>query len=223
MNADFVSGVRDSLPLAVSVVPFGMILAVTAVDIGFTPIQTIVFGAFAFAGVAQAAVIDLAGQRTSIAVIVGTGLVINLRYLMYSGSIAPHLRTFSKIRRSAMALVLVDQVYALTITEFTNDSDTGEWWYYAGVGIPLWIAWTGAHVVGVAVGARIPSSLHLEFVLPLVFVSLLFMTLEDSSTRAAAAVAAVVAVALTALPFNSGLIVAVGAGVAVGLITEGRI
>jgi len=218
---DFVSGVRDCLPLAISVVPFGMILAATAVGVGFSPLQTVAMGALIFGGAAQAAMVDLAGGNASIGVIVFTALVINLRYVMYSGSLGPHLREESMLRRSVMASILVDQLYALSITEFTRETDTNEWWYYLGAGIPFVIAWTGSHIIGAVVGARIPESLQLRFVLPLVFVSLLFTTLEDRSTEAAAAVAALVAIAATGLPFNSGLMIAASAGIATGLLTEG--
>lgn len=194
-DTDFVAAVRDCLPLAVSVVPFGMILAATAVSTGFSPLQAVVMGVIIFGGAAQAAMVDLAGQNTSIGVIVFTALVINLRYVMYSGSIAPHLRKLSTVRRSVMATILIDQIYALAITEFSHNPDTNEWWYYLGAGFPMVIAWVGSQIVGAVVGSRIPESLQLQFVLPLVFVSLVFTAVEDRPTKVAAAVAALVAIA----------------------------
>ena len=220
-NTDFVSGVRDCLPLAVSVVPFGMILAATAVSTGFSPLQAVVMSAIIFGGAAQAAMVDVAGQNTSIGVIVFTALVVNLRYVMYSGSLAPHLRKLSSARRSVIATMLIDQVYALAVTEFSRDTDTDKWWYYLGIGLPMVASWVGSHVVGAVVGSQIPESLQLQFVLPLVFVSLMFTAIEGRATRVAAAVAALVAIAGAGLPFNSGLIVAASAGVVAGLVTEG--
>lgn len=220
-NADFVSGVRDCLPLAVSVVPFGMILAATAVNTGFSQLQTVVMGLIIFGGAAQAAMVDLAGQNAPIGAVVFTGLVVNLRYVMYSGSLAPHLRKLSTARRSVLASMLIDQVYALVITEFSHETDTNEWWYYLGVGVPMVVSWVGSHVVGALVGSQIPESLQFEFVLPLVFVSLMFTAIEGRATRVAAAVAALVAIAGAGLPFNSGLIVAASVGVVAGLVSEG--
>lgn len=220
-TGDFFAGVRACLPLAVSILPFGMIVAATAVGIGFSPLQAVLMGALIFAGSAQAAVIDLAGRSASIPVIVFTGLMVNLRYVMYSGSLAPHLRRLSTVRRSVMASFLVDQVYALAITEFERDTPTDKWTYHIGAGLAMWIAWVGSHTIGAIVGARIPDSLQLEFVLPLVFVSLMFTAVEDRPTKIAAVVAALTAIAGSGLPFSSGLIIAALAGVLAGLITEG--
>lgn len=219
-NPDFLSGLRDSLPLAVSILPFGTILAATAIGVGFSPVQTVVMGATVFAGAGQAAVIDLAGRSSSLLVIVFTGLVVNFRYVMYSGSLAPHLHRLSAVRRSILATFLVDQVYALTITKFDRDDETRKWWYFSGVGVTMWAAWVSSHVAGAIVGARIPESLQLEFVLPLVFVTLLFTALDDTATKAAAATAGVIAIAGANLPYNVGLIVAALAGVGAGLVTE---
>lgn len=222
-DADFVSGIRDCLPLAVSAVPFGMVLAATAVNTGFSPLQTVAMGIFIFGGAAQAAVIDLAGGTTPISVIIVTALVINLRYVVYSGSLAPRLQKLSLIRRSVVALLLIDTLYALSITEFTRNSDTSKWQYYIGAGLPMVIAWVGSHIVGAVLGARIPESLQLQFVLPLVFLSLLFSALEGRPTKVAATVAALIAIAAAGFPFNSGLIVATCAGIVAGLLTEGSI
>lgn len=78
-NTNFVSGAQDCLPLAISIIPFGMILAAPAVSTGFSPLRAVVMGTLIFGGVAQAAMIDLVGQTTSIGVIISTGSVVNLR------------------------------------------------------------------------------------------------------------------------------------------------
>lgn len=220
VDPDFIAGCRDGFPLAVSILPFGTILAATAVGVGFSPLQTIVMGAVIFGGVAQAAVIDLTSRSSSIAVIAFTGLVVNIRYVMYSGSLAPHFQRLSARRRSLLSTLLVDQVYALAITKFQSNAETSTWWYYLGAGVTMWLAWVGSHTVGAVVGSRIPDTLQLEFVLPLVFVSLLFTAVEDTPTKAAAVVAAVTAIAGTSLPLNAGLIVGAIAGVIAGLVTE---
>jgi len=52
-----------------------------------------------FAGAAQLAIVDLIGRDAALAVIVATALVINARFVMYSASLAPHLRDLSAGRR----------------------------------------------------------------------------------------------------------------------------
>lgn len=220
IDPDVSSGIRDTLPLAVSVVPFSAILAATAVGVGFSPLQTVLMGAFVFAGAAQAAVVELVGRNAPAGVVVLAGLVVNLRYVMYSGSLAPHLERLSIPRRAGLSTLLIDQVYALTITRFEADPGTDEWRYFLSVGVTMWVAWMASHAVGAVLGARIPGSLQLEFVLPLVFVTLLFSAVEDRATKAAAAASAIVATLGAGLPFNTGLIVGVVFGIAAGLAIE---
>lgn len=221
-TSDFVSGVRDVSPLLFGFVPFGLLTGITAVDIGLTPLETVAMSAIMFSGAAQLATIELMAQPAPIAVIVVTALMINLRFSMFSAGIAPHLRSLSHPWKAVSGFLLSTPSFVLSTSAFENDESVSRRGYYLGTALPIWVVWVGSTAIGVVVGARVPPSLQLDFVIPLVFIVLLFKLLEDRATWIAAGVAGPLAVVGELAPLNLGLIVASLCGMAVGLFADRR-
>ena len=221
---DVLDGIRAFAPLSVGVVPFALIAGITAVDAGLAPLQAVGMSVVVFAGASQLAVIELLGQDASLAVVVLTAVIINLRMMMYSASIAPYFREVSSVRRWLGAYILTDQAYALSVADFReSDRDPrGRIAFYFGAAVGLWTVWQAGTLLGALLGATVPAGLSLEFAVPLTFMALVFPAIEGRPTAAAAAVAAVVAVVAVPLPFNLGLLTAAFAGIAVGVLVEHR-
>ena len=220
-------GLRDAAPVLLGVAPFGLVAGAAAVDAGLTPLQAVGLSVVVFAGASQLAAIDLFGSNAELLVIVFTGVVINLRMLMYSASIAPRFRVLRSWWKSLCAYVLTDQAYALSIARYADaELDAAERRrYYLTVAGTLWVVWQCCTVVGIVVGARIPDSWGLEFAVPLVFLSLLVPAVSSRPKLVAAVVGGSVAVAgdVLAVPFDLGLVAGGLAGVAAGVLAEGRI
>jgi len=218
---DLRDGIRDALPLLLGIVPFALVAGVAGVEAGLSPLQTVGLSVVVFAGASQLAAIDLLGRDAALGVVVLTVVVVNLRMLMYSASIAPYFRELSARVRAGCAYVLTDQAYALALARYAGDRDRGSTtrrpYYYLGVGLTLWVVWQAGTVVGVVFGAAVPDSWRLGFAVPLVFLALLVPAVSDAPSLGAAVVAAAVAVLGAGLPFNAGLIVGAVVGVATGI------
>jgi len=119
-SGPFVDGVRISLPVLLGLVPFGMVAGITAVDAGFSPVQAMGLSVVVFAGAAQLAAIDLVGEGATFAVVVLTAVVINVRHIMYSASLAPYLRDLPLRRKALMAYLLTDQAYAFSVDRYAD-------------------------------------------------------------------------------------------------------
>lgn len=221
-RTDFVAGMRDVAPAVVGLVPFGVVTGIAAVDAGIPALQAVAMSAFVFAGASQVAASELIGQNAPVVVIVLTVLVINLRFVMLSASIAPYFERLSGGWKWLSAHLLVDVDYAVSIAKFKADEAVARKWYYLGTALPLWVMWVGASIVGIVLGAAVPSGLQLEFAIPLVFLTLLFSALDDRATQAAGLTAGVVSIPGVMLPFNGGLLVAAVLGVVAGLFAERR-
>ncbi|WP_049894034.1 AzlC family ABC transporter permease [Halogranum rubrum] len=217
--SDFSTGVRDSLPLLLGIVPFALVAGVAAAEAGLSTAQALGMSVFVFAGASQLAALDLLGSNAPLAVVVLTAAIINLRMMMYSASIAPRFRSVTGRVRAVLAYFLTDQAFALTVARYDTD-ESGQRWYYVGASLALWTVWQVGTVVGVVVGAGVPQAWGLEFAVPLVFLALLVPTLKDHESLAAAVAAGVVAVAGAGLPFNLGLILAAIVGVGTGMLAE---
>jgi len=218
----FRQGVRDVTPLLLGIIPFGFIAGIATVNAGLGLPEAVGLSAIVFAGAAQLAALDLIGRDAPLAIVVVTAVVINLRMLMYSASLAPHLQHLSSRTKAAVAYLLTDQAYALAIARYRTAESTRSIAYYFGVAATLWVVWQLTTVAGVVLGTSVPESLGLEFAVPLVFLALLIPAMEDGPTTVAGLLGGTVAVATAGLPLNLGLLVGATAGILAGLLTEAR-
>jgi len=222
-------GLRDVAPILLGVAPFALVAGATAVNAGLSPLQAAGLSLVVFAGASQLAAIELLGDNAELLIVLATGVVINLRMLMYSASIAPHFRAFRTRWKAACSYILTDQAYALSVARYTGVSadldPTARRWYYLAVGGSLWAVWQLCTLVGIAVGARVPPVWGLEFAVPLVFLSLLIPATTSWPKLVAAAVGGGVAVAgaVFSIPLNLGLIAGGIAGVAAGVFADERL
>ncbi|MFA9516467.1 AzlC family ABC transporter permease [Halopenitus sp. H-Gu1] len=217
MNADLRSGVRDSLPLLLGIVPFSMVTGIAAIDAGLTPAQAIGMSVVIYAGASQIAAADLLGETAPLAVVVFTAVVINLRLVMYSVSIAPHFATYRRRTRGYMAYLLTDPAYALSVTKYETGDVDDKRAYYLGIGVTIWVVWLISTALGVVIGTTVPEKWGLSFAVPLVFLAILVPLLTDRSRTIAAFVGGGVAVLAAGVPFNLSLPIGAIAGIAAGL------
>lgn len=219
-RSDLAAGLRDVVPLVLSELPFGVVVGAAAVEAGLPAAATVGMSVMIYTGAAQLAVFDLVGRDAPLAVVALTALVINLRYLMYSASLAQYIRDLPRSRRWTFGYLLTDPVYALTIGEFPDRGSTRAAWYYVGAAVPMWFAYQGGTVLGIVVGTSLPPELNVGFATPLLFLALLVPTLEDRPSLAAAGVGGFVAVFGTGLPLELGLVAGSLVGVVAGLLAE---
>jgi len=226
-RAEFWAGVRAQLPILLGTSPFGMIYGIFAVKAGLPIGVALAMSLAVFAGSAQFIAAQLFAGGASGIVIVLTTLVVNLRHMLYSASLAPYLRHLSPAWKWLLAFLLTDEAYAVTITRFRNQPPTAargtaQHWFMLGAGLTLWVSWQISSAAGYLLGAQIPASWSLEFTLPLTFIALLVPALRDRAALVAALAAGVAAVAARGWPYNLGLSLSVIAGIAAGLAVESR-
>ena len=218
----FVSGTKAIMPVLLALIPFAVAFGATAMASGLSTLEALAMSVFVFAGAAQLAAIPLISAGASVAVVVLTVLVINLRMTLYSASLTPHFRRLPLAWKGLLSYLLTDQAYAATITRF-DDGETEEpdkRWYYLGVALAIWVTWQAATMLGVILGSWASEGWSLDFVLPLIFIALALPAIKDRTTAAAALSAGVAAVFATALPLNLGLIAAALVGILGGSVAE---
>lgn len=219
---DMRAGAAAVAPMVIGVIPFGLVAGATPVATGLGADAALGFSAVVFAGAAQLAAIDVLATGGSAAVAVLAAWTINLRLLLYSASLAPYLAGEPRWRRLAGAYLLVDQVYAVSISRWpAEDEPRRRLPFMVGAGLLLWTVWLSSTLTGALVGRAVPERIPLDFAVPLVF--LVLLTPAVSSRPAAVAAAAGGAGALAAAEAGAGgLSVMVGAvsGIAAGVVAE---
>jgi len=217
---DFMSGARDALPILLGVVPFATICSVAAVSVGLSPFQAMGMSFVVFAGASQLAVLQLLGEGSIWLVMILTAWVINLRFTMYSATLAPYLQKELLLRKALFAYILSDQAFGVTMSRFANEVPANPAWYYYGTATTVWLTWNLSAIAGALLGTLIPKSWGFDFAFPLSFMALMFAALKDRPTVLAAIVGGLSAVLVKGLPYNLGLILAAALGIAAGLLVE---
>lgn len=214
------AGATAVLPLLLGVVPFGLVAGAAPVEGGLGAWSAIGFSTIVFAGASQLAAIDVLVDGGTWVVAAVAACTINLRLLLYSASLAPHLARFPLRQRLLVGYVLTDQAYVETITRWQSGTVPTLAFYY-GAALTLWGSWQVATIVGALGGGAVPDDVPLTFAVPLAFL-VLFVPLLVNRPAVAAAVAAA-AVSLLTLELGAddlSILLGAVAGIAAGAITE---
>jgi predicted branched-subunit amino acid permease len=210
-------GIRDMTPMVLGIVPFGIALGATIAASSLDPWTGLASAPLILAGAAQLATVQMLDNGGSPLVIVVSALLINLRILLYSTSLAPWFGEAPLGRRLLLAIPVIDQTHFLCVPRFERgDLDLrGRTAYYVGAGGWLIVAWLASQVVAALLGASLPDAARLDMAAPLALVGLLAKSVGSRP----AAVAATLAIAITTvgggLPFRSATLVATLLAIAV--------
>ncbi len=222
-RADVLSGATTMLPWLTGIIPFGLVIGVRAASADIPMLAGLLTGPLLFGGSAQLAVIDLLDAGAAPVVVIGAALAINLRFVLYSATMAPHWRGMPRWWQGLAASLLVDASVAVGVDGYARTADRrrGHRRYLGGAGL-LWVAWMTAIALGASLGARLPEALHFELVIPLFLAGEVAARLTSRAALQAASTAAVVGALGVAVPWHLGPMLAVGAGVAAGLRADRR-
>jgi predicted branched-subunit amino acid permease len=217
----FFFGVKRMLPIIPGVVPFGLIMGSAATSNDLTLFQTMGMNIFVFAGASQLAAIELFEKNAPAFVIILTGIIINLRFIMYSTSMAPVVAKLDPFKKIGLAYFLTDQSYAVTSNEeasFNNHNEKLS--FYFGTSLCMFICWQLSVFAGVFFGNIVPASWSLDFVVPLAFMSLIVPSLRNKTIILVALTSFCFSIIFYDLPYNLGLIVTAFSALGVGVVSE---
>ncbi|MCG8400818.1 MAG: AzlC family ABC transporter permease [Firmicutes bacterium] len=221
---EFWSGIRDSLPVIVGIVPFGLACGILGITVGMTPLETILMSVLVFAGASQLVAITMLGAGTAgWGMVVLTTLLINLRHLLMGASLAPYMTRVPLPLQAVLAFGIVDESYALTMDRIRQKYYHPG--YQFGCNLAFYIAWVTSTVAGAYLGKYIadPLTWGLDFAMPAMFLALLMPRLVDRTSATVCALAAAVAVtAALYLPGKWHIIIACLAASIAGGLLEGK-
>ena len=190
------SGCIRAAPIVLGYVPIGLAFGVLARSSGLTTGAVLGMSLMLYAGSAQfLAVGMIAGGAGFLPITIAT-FFINLRHLLMSAALAPHLRRHPLRKLAFFAHELTDESFALHSTAFQKGlcPSLGE---MVSLNATAQIAWVASTVAGSLIGGAIPdpAALGLDFALPAMFIGLLSGRLTDRRQSLVALTAVILAVA----------------------------
>jgi 4-azaleucine resistance transporter AzlC len=168
-----VAGFLTCLPVAVGVGAYGLVFGVLAREAGLGVVTAVAMSATVLAGAAQLIAVGLWDWPIPIVAVVGTTLVVNLRYVLMGASLRPWFGRLSWPQAYASLFFMADENWTLTIKDLKGGSGRGA--FLLGSGLAIWVLWVVATAVGAVAGGRLgnPEAYGLDFVLTAVFLALL--------------------------------------------------
>jgi predicted branched-subunit amino acid permease len=150
---------------------------------------------------------ELMNKHAASAVVIVTGLVINLRFLLYSAAISPIVQRTRFSTKLLTAYWLTDQSYAaMSAHQSKLHTNADAVRFYLGAALCMALSWHLSVLAGYIFGNFAPPSMALDYAVPISFVALLIPTLKNKKYLVVAAFSFVVALLLNNLPYRIGLI-----------------
>jgi len=180
-------------------------------------------GGSAFAASAQLAALPLIVAGVPLSVIFLTALMMNLRFVIYSAALRPHLQHVPFGRRMLLGYVMGDMCVVMFLKRVRDDPA----WrprdaYFAGMCLVNWGVWHVASLTGILAAAWIPRDWGLEFAGTLALLALLVPLCSRWPGAVATLVATAVGLATLHWPARLGLVVAIVAGMAAAIVVDRR-
>ncbi len=222
-RSEFIAGFKDTFPLVLGAIPFGIIFGALAINAGLSPAAAIGMSLFVFAGSAQFIGAGLVGQGAALGIIVLTTFVVNLRHALYSASLAPYMKHLSHKWLLPLGFWLTDETYAVVIRRYQREDESPyKHWYYFGSALFMYINWNLCTLLGIVAGQQLEglADLGLDFAMIVTFTGIVVPLIITRPMLLCALAAGVVGVLANNVPNKLGLMIAAVVGITVGILAE---
>lgn len=226
-RASFRDGVRSIGMTAIGTCAWGVVTGLALVKGGLSPLQALGMVVLVYSATAQLAALPLMAGLAPLPTIWATALLANLRFMIYSATVANEFRGLPVWRRLALGWMTTDTALAVYLVRAPDAAEPQALREarFVGANALVYAAWSAGTVAGIVLAGLIPDSPRIGSAAMLAIAALVGPLLVTRSAIAAAAVAGTVAVLCRGWPWSLGVFTAIAAGVATALLMrkeEGR-
>lgn len=186
-------GSRTAWPICLGYFPIGLALGVLAQQAGIPWWAVALMSLLVFAGSAQFICVAMLTSGASLAAIIFTTFVVNLRHTLMSSALAVYLIGVPRRFLALFAYGITDESFAVNMVRFRS----GEWdrWKALVVNHLANLVWLMATVTGSLVGQFVPrGAFGIDYALTGMFICLLVFQLQGRIYLITAMIAALVSV-----------------------------
>jgi len=195
-RSEIMDGLKQAIPIIVGFIPVGFTFGVLATKSGIPGYLAVVMSFFVLAGSSQFIAISMFAASMSPITIIVTTFIVNLRHLLMSAAIAPHLSKMPALRRLMFSFQLVDESFAIHMANIDRNN-FGEAQAIT-VNCVAHFCWTAGTFIGVC-GSHLIADikpLGFDYALPAMFAVLLIWQVKSNMHALVAIISACTAVGL---------------------------
>ena len=209
----------DVLPLAIAVIPWGILCGSLAIKVGLSPLQAQLMSLFVFAGAAQLASLSLMGG--GLLAIFSSTFVISSRHLLYSAVFRENVKRSAFPMRCCIAFFLTDEMFAVTCA-YLEKNKLFSHCYAITAGVVFYVVWNLSTFVGITIGQFIPNieNMGLEFAIAATFIAIVIPSIKNRAILSSVVVSGLSVLILSVMGNEQALIIATLMGMLAGFITE---
>lgn len=202
-RASFIAGGKKAIPIMLGYAPLGLAFGVIAREKGLDVLQTALMSLLVFSGSGQFIGIGLLAAGASIPAILLTTFLVNLRYLLFSAAMAPHVKRMPSLVQSILAFGITDETFTLNMAEFNKKEANRDFMF--GVNIFSHLSWIASTATGAAIGNIVGNvkQYGINFALPAMFIALLMMQIKDRNTVWVAVIAGALSIGIRLVTSSS--------------------
>ncbi len=223
-RAAFRRGVRALGPSYIATATWGLVTGVAMIKSGLDLPLALAMTLLVYAGSAQLTSLPLIAAGAPIWVILLAGFVVNLRFVIFSAALHPYFRHLPFWRRLGLGYVTTDMGFVMFMARYGERPERGSSehvWFHLGASSGGWVAWQSSSLIGIALGATVPSEWSLDFAALLALLAILFPLLKAGRPVLVAVFVTVWVAWLTQMvPLRLGLVISLVIGIAAGMLAE---
>ena len=220
-DPEFRRGFSEMVAPSLGMAAWALVTGVAMVKSGLSVPVATAMTVLVYAGSAQLAALPLIAAGAPLPVLLAAAFCVNLRFVIYSAHWRRYFGRLPRWHRLWLMYFAVDLNYVLFVRRFPEARPQSEQLpYFWGGALWNWASWQGASLLGIAIADRVPTEWGLGFAGVLALLGVTYSLLSDKKTWISAGVAACAAVAAFGLPLKLNIVVAIAAGVAIGLLLD---
>lgn len=176
---DFLDGIKKSIPIFLGYFAVSFTFGIYCNNMGITPIVSFVMSLTELSSAGEFGGVELINKNALYAEIAAIVLIINLRYVLMSISLATHLDKDTKLyQKLVFGFGITDEIYALAIKE--KKAITAKFMF--GMMILPIVGWSVGTLLGTLSSKIIPTSISTCFNLALyvMFICVIFPDAKES-------------------------------------------
>lgn len=197
-------GIQKVSPLLVGTVLFGLATGAGTAQAPIADLALFAMPAVVYAGAGQLAYAQLAALGAPFLSMLATLVLINLRYLIYATIVGSWPRPKSLLLRVFGPYLITENSFALALDEKPEN----RFGVLIGAGLALWVTWVVTCTIGALLSSQLPPLKHAYAIPAIVLAPILVGLVKDRQRLMIAALALVGGVALAALPYRLGPLLA---------------
>jgi len=220
-NHPWLQGMAQAVPIVLGYIPVGFAYGVLAQKAGLSPFNTLLMSIIVYAGSAQLIAVGLIASGLTPLSIIITTFIVNLRHMLMSAALSPHLQSWRKPELAAFAYELTDESFAVHATRINGQERPKR--ETIAINVTAQASWVLGTALGIFGGQMIADikPFALDYALPAMFIALLVMQIKNKVQVIVAVLAGVFSLGLYLIGFRQWyVIIATVLAATLGVVLE---